>query len=212
MGVGVVGPTVETYTYDGLDRVTQAVSGPVATDLAYDSLSRVLSEATNGKVIGYSFDDVSNLTEVLYPSALRLGLSHDALDRPLTIGSKAGEGDAFQITSAVDYAYRGPYLRARKSLANGVDMASEFDDARRLVEISASSSVAGTPYQERLSWTARNLKASQVRGDLGGAGRIHGYDGASRLEPPSFQPRLSLQQQRHAEHGTDAPGAGGRGI
>ncbi|NJL17783.1 MAG: RHS repeat protein [Nitrospira sp.] len=91
-GINVVGPTSETYAWDGLNRLKTATSGTMTVDYEYDSLSRVLMEKQNGKEVRAQFDDASNRTQLVYPSGLAVGQRFDALDRPSVCFSSRGWG------------------------------------------------------------------------------------------------------------------------
>lgn len=190
LGTDVVGPTVETYTYDGLDRVTQAVSGSVTTNLTYDSLSRVLSEATNGKMVGYAYDDAANPVELSYPSGHVVARTFDNLNRPSSIGEKLAGGG---VDPSVTYGYRGPHLLAETSYGNGITGTRQFDAARRMLSELKTSPTGSTVFQEGLSWSPRSLKVAQSRGDRNGSGLVLSYDGAQRLTCAARRPAPTAQ-------------------
>ena len=81
LGAEVEGVVSETFTYDGLGRLTEARSGEVVSQLSYDSLSRLVSDATAGKTITYRRDLVGNPSQVVYSSGLILEQSFDDLHR-----------------------------------------------------------------------------------------------------------------------------------
>jgi RHS repeat-associated protein len=181
LGVGVIGPNNESYTYDGLGRMTRAQSGTVVTELTFDSLSRLVYERNAGKEITYEHDDAGNATRLEFPSAFAVRQSFDALNRPVSIGQVNGTSPGAPYEEAVGYTYRGQGLIASKALGNGLTGNRGYDAARRLLDETFLTATGQKVFQESLAWTPRSLKAAQARGDLGGRGRIFAYDGAGRL-------------------------------
>lgn len=177
LGVGVIGPGNESYAYDGLSRMTRAQSGSTVTEIAFDSLSRSVRERNAGREIAYEYDDVGNPTRLEYPSAFAVRQSYDALNRPTSIGPVNGTS----FVEAVGYTWRGPDLIASKTLGNGLTASHAYDAAKRLLDVTFLTANGQKVFQESLSWTPRNLKAAQSRGDLNGRGQIFAYDGAGRL-------------------------------
>lgn len=179
-GSGVIGPTSETYAYDGLNRMTQATSGTVTTLLTFDSLSRLVAEQTAGRSFVYDLDDAGNSTRVQYPSGFALRQTFDPLNRPSAIDWwSSSTGTPF--AHPVSYGYRGTGLIVSKTLGNGLTGTRQYDAARRLLEETLQTAGGQTVFRESLTWTPRSLKASQARRDLNGKGMLFSYDGASRL-------------------------------
>ncbi len=182
---GVVGPMAETYSWDGLNRLTQGQSGTgpgaIARDLTYDSLSRMLSETTLGRPVQYTYDEVSNRTATGYPSGKVIGRNFDPLNRPLEIGELTGSPSAPTLTPEVTYGYRGRQLRQTKTLANGVSGAMTFDGARRPLTSTYLDPLGNPVLAESHSWSPRSLRTATERLDLGGAGQIFHHDGAGQL-------------------------------
>ena len=178
---GVIGPLAETHDYDGLYRMTFASSGDVTTRLAWDSLSRLIADETAGRTVAYDHDDKGNVTGIEYPSGRRVEQEYDKLDRPKKIGSREGGDPGAPFQQSVTYGYRGPYLQAIKSLGNGLTSQRQFDPARRLLSDTYVNPAGETVFQESYSWSPRNLKVGQSRGDLNGQGLVLAHDKARRL-------------------------------
>jgi RHS repeat-associated protein len=180
-GTGLEGPVTESYTYDGLDRLTLAQSGDLATGMVttertYDSLSGLRSETSLGRTVSYSYDDAGNPTGVAYPSGVQIGRQFDPLDRPQAIGPVVGG----TIDSRADYGYRGPRLPAEKRFGSGLVKTWQYDGARRPLDARTTN---GTDelFQESLTWSPRNLKTSTFRGDINGRGWTLEHDPSGRL-------------------------------
>jgi RHS repeat-associated protein len=179
-GNGVIGPTSESYAYDGLGRLKQASSGTVSTQLTFDSLSRLVAEQTAGRDVTYALDDVGNPTRIQYPSGFALSQTFDPLNRATAI-DWASNSAGSPFAHPVDYAYRGPGLVASEMLSNGLTGTRQYDAARRLLDETLQTATGQTVFRESLAWTPRGLKAVQTRGDLNGEAKLFAYDGASRL-------------------------------
>jgi RHS repeat-associated protein len=177
-GAGVIGPTTEGYTYDGLSRQTRAQSGAVVTDLTWDSLGRLVREETLGRGVDYDLDDVGNPVGLGYPSGYQVERRYDPLDRVLSVGERVTPGDFLERAG---YHYRGPYLRQEKRLGNGITLESSFDAARRRVAEQGRTAAGISVFEEQVTWSARSLKSSRYRDDQGGATQLLAYDGAGRL-------------------------------
>ena len=199
-GSGVVGPTSETYAYDGLGRMTQASSGTVTTLLTFDSLSRLVAEQSAGRSFVYDLDDVGNPTRVQHPSGFALRQAFDALDRPNAI-YWANSSTGTPLAHPVSYAYRGTGLVISKTLGNGLTGTNQYDAVRRLLDEILQTAGGQTVFRESLTWTPRSLKASQTRRDLNGKGMLFAYDGATRLTQASQTVNPTLPNNRAAAPG-----------
>ena len=175
-GAGVGGVTVETFSYDGLGRITSANSGPVNTTRQYDSLSRLISETTGGRPVYYGWDDNSALTSLVYPSGKTMLQSNDSLSRPSNLGWSDPE-DSMDILAS--YTYRGYSLVHTKSVGSLTGYMS-YDDAGRQVS-SAYLGGSGATFEEDIFWTSRSQRSQQLRLDLNDRGTAYLYDQADRL-------------------------------
>ncbi len=172
---GVVGPTTETYSWDGLHRLMSTSSGGQTAGFDYDSLSRVVKEIQNGRAIDSMYDDGSNRAELHYPSGLKIGTHFDSLDRPKSL-MRMG---ATEVPVA-SYGYRGTDLLAERNVG-GITGHMAFDAARRLTSTAYRDPAAAMAFGEELGWNKRNQITSQMRGDLNGAGKLYQYDVAGRI-------------------------------
>jgi RHS repeat-associated protein len=173
-GTGVIGPLTETYTHDGLGRLTQVQSGSVVTQRSYDSLSRVMSETSGGKTLTYGFDDAGNPLQIKYPSGYTLTQTVDPLDLLQTVSSPS-----ISNPLAV-YRWQGMGSPVKKDFANGLSEADAFDPSGRLLSKKVTQS-RGVVLDEQLRWTPRDQKAADTRKDHLGATWLYSYDPASRL-------------------------------
>lgn len=201
-GDGVAGATAESYAWDGLNRLIRAQKGAVVTELGYDSLSRQIREATNGRAVTYQHDDAGNAVTIGYSSGTEIGRVFDALDRPEVIGPRLPDGT---VEAAASFGFRGRNLVARTSYGNGITGTRTFDAARRPTAESKSAPGLGVPvFSEALSWSPRNLKVAQSRGDLNGAGFALAHDGLKRLVEAARPPVPTATVPNNS---TPAPGA-----
>ncbi len=172
---GVVGPMSETYSWDGLRRLTSTTSGGQTAGFDYDSLSRVVKEIQNGRAVESTFDDAGNRAELQYPSGLKIGTHFDNLNRPRAV-MRMGATE----TPVASYGYRGTDLLAERNVG-GLTGHMAFDGARRLTSTSYRDPAAVMVFGENLGWNKRNQLTSQLRGDLNDAGKLYQYDAAGRI-------------------------------
>ena len=175
-GPGVVGPTSETYTWDGLRRLRSTTSGGHTAGFDYDSMSRVVREIQNGRTVESAFDDAGNRAELQYPSGLKIGTDFDLLNRPRSMFRMGLRATEAPIAS---YGYRGRDLLAERNVG-GLTGHMSFDGARRMTSTSYRNPSAVMAFEETLSWNKRNQLTSQLRGDLNQAGKVYRYDAAGR--------------------------------
>jgi RHS repeat-associated protein len=187
-GLGLTGPTTESYSYDGLYRTTRAQSGSVVTELTFDSLSRLTREVNAGRAFDFEYDDAGNPTRADYPSDYAVRQTFDVLGRPTSIGPVNGTGAGALYDEAVSYTYRGQGLVTKKTLGNGLVGIRQYDAARRLLDETFRTATGQTVFRESLAWTPRGLKAGQSRGDENGRGLLMAYDGAGRLTHAARSP------------------------
>ncbi|MES0096634.1 DUF6531 domain-containing protein [Mesorhizobium sp. M0019] len=115
-------PTIEKFSYDGLNRLVSASTDSAITLRHYDSLSRVLSEAQSGKVLRYAYDSAGNCVSLLYPGGREVRKSYDAQQRITEIRDG-------QLVAAYSYASStqikerrsGNVLRSTYVFENGRD-------------------------------------------------------------------------------------------
>ena len=183
-GVTLAGPMSESYTYDGLGRLTEAVSGSVSTQLAYDSVSRLVSESTNGRSVQYELDATGRPTSITDSSGHVVTRTFDALDRLSSVAETS--------TILGSYGYRGAGSSVHtKSLWNGLEAKTSFDALRRPTSEKVTTAGQLSPvYHEDLAWSPRNLKVGSTRHDLG-QGHVFTYDGAGRLKTLSQVPEVA---------------------
>ncbi len=172
---GVVGPTSETYAYDGLSRLTSTTSGGQTAGFEYDSLSRVVRETQNGRAVESTYDDAGNRAALLYPSGLKVGTHFDELDRLRSV-MRMGTSD----TPVASYGYRGQDLLAERNVG-GLSGRMAFDGARRLTATTYQDLASATAFGETLGWNKRNQLTSQSRADLNDAAKLYQYDPAGRI-------------------------------
>lgn len=125
-GPGVEGTTRQTFSYDGLSRITTATdnngSAPLTQtcEFVYDSLSRLLEERQNGKVISSVFSGDGKRVSYTYPGGRTIDCMFDCIDR---IGEVAdGMGSIIQCS------WIGPgYRELLRACGNGTVL-SYLDD------------------------------------------------------------------------------------
>jgi YD repeat-containing protein len=86
---GEAGQHVETYRFDGLNRLVAAAVPGVTTSRRFDSLSRVLEETQAGRTLGCDYDGAGNVVGLRYPSGQHVRKSYDPHNRVLEVGDGA---------------------------------------------------------------------------------------------------------------------------
>lgn len=111
--------TFEDFQYDGYSRLIRARDNDSTVARKYDSLENVIEENLNGKITTSVFDGMSNKTACIYPSGLRIDMTHDALNRLKTVRNPS--------TTLASYDYVGPVRVERRVHGNGTQARFEYD-------------------------------------------------------------------------------------
>lgn len=125
VGPGVAGDTsVEMYQYDGLSRLVRAANNQTEVTRVHDSLGRCVREGTASAALGFNpreytrtFDAHGLLLAQTNPSGRIVEYAYDALDRPVSLGWRAGAGQP--SAHGGDISYVGPCV-ARVTRPNGL--------------------------------------------------------------------------------------------
>jgi YD repeat-containing protein len=64
---------------------------------SYDGIDRLISETNNDKIVGYVYDNNSNLTQLRYPSGRVIHKTFDANNRTQQITQKMAENNTENI-------------------------------------------------------------------------------------------------------------------
>jgi len=170
--------TIQTFAYDGLDRLIDATDNNLATNplddsdvkLAYDSTSAVMTETQNNKAIQIGHDGVGHETSLVYPSGLAVQRTYDAAGRPSAIKEGA--------TAVAQYAYDSGRLASR-TLANGVVTQAAYDAADRLTRLQIQSANFVMGYNDTFDEDGR--VTSQIVRHAPEAGFLANYDSLGRM-------------------------------
>ena len=189
-GTGVLGTTRETYSYDGLSRLTRATddNGNSATslqtvDYVFDSLGRILEERQNGKAISSRYSGDGKRTQIVYPGGRIIDRTFDLLDRVKSIRDGA--------TALATSEWIGPGMRElRRVNGNGTKLSflndagnqsTGYDAIKRLVALRVLSP-AGVPIVDRqYTYNRASQRTSEQRNDDFGLTDTYAYDSAYRL-------------------------------
>jgi len=187
-GFGVLGTTVETYSYDGLGNLARSSddNGGVATTemlRAYDSLDRLLEETqgTRARSVSYQYDGDGNLLSQTLGEGKTFTYSYDELDRLKTID------DPNPVLTDVCYIGRGN-RELQRDLGNTTrvmyhDGAGQaWHDAVGRVTRMLSNDPQGVPWLERdYTYDRNGRRLSERRVDDGGQVDEYVYDSADRV-------------------------------
>lgn len=185
--VGIIGPTRESYVYDGLNRLTRAENGNTITDFSYDAagrLTREVQQRLDGAIIVSTYEVASgydangNKVSLSYPSGRQLSVGYDALDRVAEV--RAAD------KSIAAYSYEGRAKVREKILAGALRLSAEYDEGRRPTGMSYSNTGSGSVIMGReMSWSKTDLKTAETRRDDPARSKSFEYDSAYRLRRSS---------------------------
>jgi YD repeat-containing protein len=111
-GAGVVGTTLETYTYDGMGRVKTASDDDSSIARTYDTLGNLLREVQGTVTVDFEYDGLGLLKKTHYPGGRVIERTHDDLNR-LALVRDAGSA------AIASYVYEGGRVLERKNLLTG---------------------------------------------------------------------------------------------
>ena len=122
---GVIGTTLNTYQYDGLNRVTQMTDNNNPSDntsastvsFAYDSLSRVVEENQNAThAVDSAWYAQAQRTALTYPNNRQVDFTYDSLERIATIKDDGASSNIAQ------YFYIGRQRVLQRLYQNGTQL------------------------------------------------------------------------------------------
>ncbi|MCP4150688.1 MAG: hypothetical protein GY757_23275, partial [bacterium] len=187
-GEGVEGSTLETFEYDGLNRLIEATNENSKVEFRYTPAGRLHKEILSFKErlgtqdvivatyeVVYGYDDNGNRTRITYPSGMVVDIAPDQRDRIHTV--KLGDD------TITEYIYEGKAKVSKKKLSNeAVVMSAGYDKGKRPESLTykAGSNVL---FEKIMSWTLANMKASEGKGPAGAAEKEkeYKYDTGNRL-------------------------------
>jgi RHS repeat-associated protein len=124
-----------SYTYDGGNRLTQAVDSASGTvSETFDGLDRMISQTTPLGVISYTYDNAGRRSSMTVAGQTQVSYTFDAADRITQI---------IQGTGGVSIGYDTANRRTSLTLPNGIAAAYSYDNASRLMGISYSLGSSG---------------------------------------------------------------------
>jgi RHS repeat-associated protein len=180
--VGVLGPTAEAYSYDGLGRLTQGTNNNSTVQRTYDTFSRLLSETQgpnplgqSGKTISYTYDDGGNRATCEYFSGYDLVYTPDALGRWQKV-------EDAQSNDLVTWQFYGPGGRTKRAVhLNGTSENLGYDGYRFVTDVDHKDSVDATFAGFDYAYDAMGNPLYEERTHQSGAGDCYAYDKAYRL-------------------------------
>ena len=136
---GVASPTPSiNLEYDGLRRITKAVSGSVIQTFQYDSLSRLVQES-GIDTIRFTYDNSGLQRTIIYPDGRRDRFDLDELGRPKSVtleqdGSLGISNHGLSLGNPfIKYKWAGQSRLDSAELGAGIVSKYEFDGGARLV-------------------------------------------------------------------------------
>jgi RHS repeat-associated protein len=183
---GVRGTTAQTFEYDGLSRVTEAVDdgspdGAQIVRRVFDSLGRLLEEDQNGAVCSAVWSGDGKRLSLTYPDGGVLEYDHDAIDREIEI-SRSGD-------SVARFEWIGPGRRLlRRTHGNGTSLslldedeaATGYDIFQRIARIRHVKGLAEFADRE-YEYDRANRRTAEVHREDGGRTDSFVFDSIYRL-------------------------------
>jgi YD repeat-containing protein len=167
---------VETYQYDGLNRLVSALNENSTTLLRYDSLSQLLQEVQSGRKAEYGYDSAGNRAVARYPGGEEVCRSYDQLGREVEVRDREGKVASYSYGTATQL--RGQQLGEALNVEFGYEAGKD-----RLSSIMYRSAETGEVVEgSRYGYDAagnRIFEEQLRRGE--GVGERYLYDSASRL-------------------------------
>ena len=200
-GTGVGGTTLETFTYDALNRLLTAIDDDYQVHMTWDSVGNLLKEkqgyAVSGsekwKTVTAGFTDAGSLSSLLYPSGFQVGHGRDAIYRLTSL---------LDVNAAVNVSTHTWQGRGRMALTtnqNGTKTEYTYDGFARVATIDHLLAGGGSLHKfeylydkvhnRRMekntfsaAWIATLPAAAQAfLNGRAGKGDVYAYDKAYRL-------------------------------
>ncbi|MBI4583456.1 MAG: Ig-like domain-containing protein [Planctomycetes bacterium] len=130
---------LRTFSYDGLDRITQAVdqapSGSRTVKFGYDSRGLALEAHFGSRILKAVYDKIGDRIQLTHPGAragspaMELKLTPDSLSRMKRVEHLLEPGRQF-----ANFEFSGPNLVARAAYANSTASSRSFNGVREEIE------------------------------------------------------------------------------
>lgn len=103
--VGVAATTtLETFSHDGMGRLTLANDNDFSVSFTYDLLGRKLTETQDGRTVTSSYDAAGNRLTVTYPGGRTIGYAYNPTNLPTTVSLLAtSDGASLGVLSSTSY-------------------------------------------------------------------------------------------------------------
>ena len=193
-GPGVVGTTQQSFSYDGLSRLTSATddNGGAATSTitrVYDSLSRVLEEVQNGRAVSSVYEGDGRRRSCTYPGGRTITCAFDVIDRMVSATDLGGP-----IWSST---YIGPdYRELTRAMRNGTSLTyldsggsivAGYDAVRRVQRLRWLGPGATQAFVDReMSYNRADIRLLERRHDEDALEDLYVYDSVYRLAQVRF--------------------------
>ena len=174
--VGGKGVQLERFHYDGLNRLTSAVTEGARTIRRYDTLSRLLEESQGGRIIHYGYDSAGNRTNIAYPGGLKILKVYN----PLKQVSEVHDGADGPVAR---FAYRCSSQLSRQQVGNILEAHFSYTAQGRLEEIKYYSKKGGRLCEgSAYKYDAVGNRMSEAQLQHGSLfGETYRYDSVNRL-------------------------------
>ncbi|MCA0237743.1 MAG: DUF6531 domain-containing protein [Bacteroidetes bacterium] len=161
------------FSYDGLDRVLSAKVDFNSVFRLYDSRSRLLSETTLGDTIWCKYNDINGDVEKIWSDGRTETLRHDLngilVQIEQTANGALGTANALLAT----FQPSGPNLLGVASYLGGTKITPQYDERKRLTEISIQSPIGAN---ETIKYRYNKANQKQVEAIFGQNAKISYFE------------------------------------
>jgi RHS repeat-associated protein len=189
-GATCIPATCVTYTYDDNGNLTTRVDGSGTTTNVYDEQNRPTSKTIGGITTSLSYDHNSNITSFTDPTGT-VNYRYDNANRLTALAEPGGSCPGTLVfpnsTGCTGFAYDVSDRRIATQYPNGVKNATVFDDAGRIMFITATNTAAAVLAKRSYTYTTHptTLREGALRKTMTtdtGAVTTYTYDAVQRLK------------------------------
>ncbi|WAH98195.1 RHS repeat domain-containing protein [Arthrobacter sp. MMS18-M83] len=184
-GATCVAATCVTYTYDAAGNLTTRVDAAGTTTYAWDAQNRPTSKAIGGTTTTVTYDGASNILTYVDPLGT-VTYGYDAANRLISLAEPGGScpaSPAFpNATMCTGFGYDNANRRTTTQYPNGVTNTTVYDNAGKILSISAKNSSATTLASSTYTYTQSGNGALRTTMTPNGSlATTYGYDKLNRL-------------------------------
>lgn len=167
----------ESFTYDKIGNLINAVNDDVNISYSYDSRNRLISKKINNwnKTVSYTYDEVGNRTSMIDPNGNLTSYTYDAGNRLTSVVNSFG---------TTTFQYNSTGRMTRQDNPNGTYVTYTYSDVGRLTQISNFGS--DNSIVSSYAYTYDNAGNRLSKTDHNGNAESYYYDNSNRLDSVEY--------------------------